>query len=359
MALAEVLLAGCCLLSGASSEEGLISGAVLNATDARPVAHAQVALRIRVEGQLVLVSESTADAEGRFLFRHLPVDPAYQYLPGANRDGVHFPGPPVRLTPQHPSAHLDLVVCDAIAEPCPLVCRRHEILIRPEPGVLRVSETLLVDNPTTRCFVGRAAQEGVEPVTLRLSIPADFVRTTFDEEFYGRRFVLSGGKLVTGIPWTPGQRELRFTYVLPNEKAWRLWERPLDLPTEDLTIRVVAERPQDVSCDLPRSKAAQSGEVIFQSPGKTLPAGHVLRLELGQLPVPWIAYARWTALAVLAGLMGSAVAVAIRRRLRPALPGEPDETASAVHGQATAAGTRRSKARRRRSAPNSSGRRAA
>ena len=54
--------------------------------------------------------------------------------------------------------------------------------------------------------------------------PADFQKVTFHEEFFGRAFAMRDGKLVTSIPWEPGQRVLAFTYFLWFIPAGRLVE---------------------------------------------------------------------------------------------------------------------------------------
>jgi hypothetical protein len=208
---------------------------------------------------------------------------------------------------------VQLSVCDTVAEPSSLVIRRHDIVIRPEAGVLRVTESILVENPTSTCYVGKSAAEGEEPVTLTLSIPSDFQRTTFEKEFFGRHFSLAGGKLVTGIPWTPGKREVKFTYVLANDKRYRIWERPVDLPCSDLRLCVATAHPEEVSCTLPPAPPERSGELVFQSAGEKLMPGHVIRVELGRLPVPWMVYGRWTAAATLVVLAGG-VCLAVMRR---------------------------------------------
>ena len=184
----------------------------MNASDGKmPVGRAEVVLRVKLHGQFVPVEKTNADAQGKFLFQHLPVGDDCQYRPGANQDGVHYPGPPIKLTSRLPHADVTLTVCSSVTHPNPLVIRQYEVIVRPEPGALNVTETILVDNPSSTCYVGRPDHEGAEPVTLQLAIPSDFERTTFHKEFFGRRFSLVDGRLVTGIPWTPGRRELKFT----------------------------------------------------------------------------------------------------------------------------------------------------
>ena len=302
-----------CMFQPDPSKGGRISGTVVNGTGGKAMpCQTMVMLRVLVDGQLVPLREEPADAQGRFVFRNLPVGMGHQYSPGANRDGIHYPGPRIRLTPQSPYAAVELTVYDAVQEPSPLVIRRQEIRVRPTEGALHVNESILVENPSTTSYVGRSEQDGANPVTLQLAIPSDFEQITFDEEFFGRRFWLSQGRLITGIPWTPGQREVKFHYVLRNTERRRTWQRPLDLPCSDLRL-CVCDSEGKVACSLGPPTAEQGGELVFESRGKTLPAGHLVRLELGQLPLSWIVYARWSAPVVLIGLMAASW-VALKRR---------------------------------------------
>ena len=312
---------------------GAITGVVVNASrDKSPVAECRVVLRARLENRFVVLNEISADHWGRFRFDNLPVGKYFEYLPGANRDGVHFSGPSVNITPEEPCAAVELSVCDSIAAPSPLVLRRHEICLHPEPGVLRVSEVLVIDNPSSACYVGQAPQEGAEPVTLALRISPEFERATFDEEYFGRRFVVSQGQLVTSLPWPPGKKELKFTYVIRNAETKRTWRRPLDLPCADVCVRVLTAKPEEVACNLSpavieKNEKGDAGAAVFQSAGTPLPSDFVISVDLRHLPVPWMAYARWTALFGLFGMVLGAGVFAIRRRRSPSRPTESQTAA--------------------------------
>ena len=317
MLAASTLLIAALALPGLAAD-GVIRGTVVNtSTGKRLPCMTEVVLRVRSDGQFVPCRDMVSDADGRFQFDHLPAGSGLVYQVGANRHGVHYPGPRVPLTAERPAAMVELSVCDAVAGPNPLVIRRMEIDITPEPGVLRVTESLVVDNPSSTCFVGESSSPSAEPVTLRLNIPSDFERTTFDEEFLGRRFAIQDGGLVTGIPWPPGRREVKYTYTLKNAETFRCWDRPLDLPCHEVQLRVHASNPKEVSCNLPGRPEVSEGQIVFRSDAEVLPAGHRLRVELGHLPLPWITYAKWLALVLLAGLMLAATAIMLRRRRRP------------------------------------------
>jgi hypothetical protein len=316
--------------AAAPGAEGVIAGRVVNASrGSRPVDGVQVVLQVRAEGQFAPFRETVTNALGQFRFENLPVGGDYLYLAGASQDGVYHPGPRLQVLAHRPSVRTELKVYDAVASPNPLVIRRQEILLCSEPGALRVTESLLVENPTDKCFVGEPTRQGAEPVTMRLSIPAEFERATFEEEFFGRRFSLAEGALVTGIPWPPGQREIKFTYVLRNEKKYSALQRPMDLPCEHLRVRVRTSnqiRRPDILVWLGKGQARTSvlsssgdgsGEAVFESTGETLPMGHVLHVDLGRLPLPLMAYARWIAVAVLALLMATVSRLAIWPKRRP------------------------------------------
>ncbi len=346
MALLNILLTSCLAVAGqVPQSNGSIEGVVLNATSGQtPVGGAEVLLRLRVEGQFVPVARTTADEGGKFRFEELYVGRDWVYLPGADRHEIHYPGSRVELTPLSPHARIELEVCNSVATPNPLVIRKHEIDIRPESGAVRVTETILVDNPSKTCYVGGAVDEGSEPVTLQLSIPSDFERTTFYKEFFGRRFSLVDGKLVTSIPWTPGEREVKFTYLLANSERTFRWQRPVDLPCDDVRIVVHTERPDEVACSLERDSVrpdetvqpdeaddSRTVAVTYLSDGDRLPAGEVLQVELGRLPLSMMAYGRWAALAVLVVAIGATGVATIRRRR-----GGRRDTASASPSQSPA-----------------------
>jgi hypothetical protein len=295
-----LILLYCLLTADPDAGGGTVTGTVVNASSGKtPVSGAEVVLRAEIHGESMICGQTVTDRQGRFIFDNLPRCEQYFYLPGANRDGVHFSGPRLQLTPQIPLADVELSVFDSISAPCPLVFLRQDIYMRFRSGALSVTESIIVDNPTRRCYVGARSQDGGEPITMQLAIPPNFERTTFQMEFFGRRFFLLGDKLVTSVPWPPGQREIEFTYVMPVRQGYYLWQRPLDLPCEQLSLSIETPNVADISCNLAISSAPTPDKVVYQSHRTTLPKGHVVRIELSCLPVPFMTYARWLAAALL------------------------------------------------------------
>lgn len=305
-----------------SSSDGWLGGIVVNESRSdAPVSGATVVLQIRTDGDFVLLDQTTTDASGRYLFRDLLVNPHVVYKASAHHDGIHYPGPAIKLNGENSTAGVTLKVRDTVASPNPLRVTSHRIDIQPSSGQLAVTETLQIDNPTQLTFVGEAGDaESPEPTTLQLSIPDDFQKVTFQQEFFGRRFLVRNGRLVTSLPWEPGTRELKFTYYLRNTQQHRRWERTLDLPTDQLELRVAAADPEEVACNLTLQGTQHRGgstELQFASGDAGLPAQFVIKCELGQLPVPWTTYAKWGAGMTLALFVVLAVVLG-RRAARTA-----------------------------------------
>jgi hypothetical protein len=317
IAAALLLATNCVAASLPPASEGTIRGIVVNTSHGElPVAESQVFLRRQSGDRFVPVAETTTDQQGMFRFDHLSIDGDGPYLPGANRDGVHYPGPRIPLTGDQPHARVKLLVCDATSGPSPLRISDYSIAIDARPGVLTVTEAMSIENPTSLCYVGKSPMGDRQPVTLRLAVPPAFERTTFHKEFFGRQFSLAGDKLVTGVPWPPGKRELAFTYVLACNKNDYVWHRPLDLPCRSLHLTVHANDVGGVSANLAPVTASKPGEVCFASTGTLRPAADAIEVTFGDLPIPAMAYGRALAVITLVGLVAGATAELLRRARR-------------------------------------------
>ena len=101
-----------------------------------------------------MLDETTTDAAGRFLFRNLLVSQYVEYKTSAHYEGIHYPGPRIQLTSGQDTAAATLAVRDVVHEPNPLRVRDHEIYIQSSTGVLEVTESLWVENPSDRTYVG-------------------------------------------------------------------------------------------------------------------------------------------------------------------------------------------------------------
>src|SRR4029079_14458232 len=108
----------------------------------------------------------------------VPLTGKLTYLPGANYQGIHYPGNRVNIDGRESALDQRIVVYDTVSEPDPLIVSRHQIEVQPDSGVLVVTETIVVANRTKGTYVGSEMETGGGAVTLRLSIPPEFEKVT-------------------------------------------------------------------------------------------------------------------------------------------------------------------------------------
>ncbi len=269
------------------------------------------------DNEFSVVAKTTTGQDGSFSFPGSSLgtrglSPDVVYLPGANRQGIHYPGPRLRLDSGRSPARVQLTAYDAVASPCPLVAEELSIDIQVNPGVLDVTEVLLISNPSSTTYVG-STDSDMPPTTLSLSIPEGVSHVTFNQEFDGRNFRLVDGRLVTSVPWTPGKRQLAFVYQLPVEHSQLLFSRPLDLPTSRVRLAVGGKCSDATACNLPRITDRGQLPIAFASTGQPLPAGYVIQLQVPHLSVSWLVNARWLAVILLGSLLAATAGLTFRR----------------------------------------------
>src|SRR5688572_8504299 len=128
--LALLLIAQLSNAIGLESSEptGRIQGVVLDGTNGNDnLGNVAVILQAGSDGALAPVVKTTTDIYGKFVFENVPLDPSVIYLPGADRDGVHYPGRRLRLNSDNRVAHQAITTFEAVESPSPLTAERHEI----------------------------------------------------------------------------------------------------------------------------------------------------------------------------------------------------------------------------------------
>ena len=146
-----------------------------------------------------------------------------------------------------------------------------------------------------------------EPVTLQLSIPSDFQKVTFHQEFFGRSFSDSRRDARHQHSLGTWQTRSEVHLLHPQHAATTdSGNEPWTCPRTNCACASPRRHPTEVSCNLEQQGTTQRAgysEVLFASGPNPLPAHHVVRLELGKLPVPWTSYGKWVAALLLIALI--------------------------------------------------------
>jgi hypothetical protein len=323
-------------LTALPERSGTLEGLVVNGSRGdEPVGGAEILLRAGHDNHLQEVDRGKTDSAGRFYF-HVPCDSTLTLLVGADRDGIHYPGNRVQVDERYSHQHVLVRVFDAVQAPSPLRATRHDIELSITQDLMTVSETLVIQNDSTKSYVGEHVGSD-RPVTLRLRIPPNFDRVTFAKEFYGRRFRIVDHELLTDIPWPPGKRELRLTYHLPLKGDAGRFQRALDMPCQEFTIRVRGTDLDRLSCDLPLKHKA-GNEAVFAAAAGQLIAGDTVTVQIGDVRPPWSLFARWGSVGVLSALI---LASTLAGRLRARSKSRSHPHIAAVNQQKLAATRRR------------------
>ncbi|MFO1095915.1 MAG: hypothetical protein U0992_21805 [Planctomycetaceae bacterium] len=344
----------CVAQANTPAATGSISGTAVNGSRGHiPLADVPIVLRASLEAGFEPVAETRTDAAGRFSFTDLPIADGLIYLPGVNHQDIHYPGSRLQLTPDRPAGRVQIIAYDAVGSPDPLVCRRAEFDVRPGDGYLEVAEKLVIANLGNTSYIGEP-QEGHPAVTLRLELPGGFDKVTFDEEFLGRNFVLHNHDLVSSLPWPPGERTIKFRYRLPVAGRSTSFARRLDLTTQTMALRIWNKPADEVACSLVSEPAQHDGAVVFEYTGETLPAGRLVELSIGALPLTLDAAGRWGALLFLGLLIAGALIVTRRRgldraKIAPAPGATPRNLRQRFVPMSTESATRQNMPQRRQS----------
>ena len=129
MALTLLLLTVSMLAANPPVGDGVIEGTVVRAIDQAPFPAPRWCCGRRSAANCWRWPRPRPTPRENSALSIFPLMAIASTLPGANRDGIHYPGPSVRLSSLLHRAQLRLAVHDAVTFPNPLVVRRHEIIL--------------------------------------------------------------------------------------------------------------------------------------------------------------------------------------------------------------------------------------
>ncbi|HUF27188.1 MAG TPA: hypothetical protein VMM18_09440 [Gemmatimonadaceae bacterium] len=287
-------LAAMLLLSGAASLGAQLSaapvhrveGRVLRASstggDPRPVAGVQVTLhRIGSDSAGALDSLRTA-GDGRYAFRYRPFgsSPAI-YLVSAEHGGVAYFAPPLR-EPVVAGDDADILVFDTTSAAVPISVRtRHLIVGAPFDGDREIIEVYELSNDTLLTAIpgeaGRAVWAAVVPGEAHdFTVPGD-------QGVAQTAILHRDGRVLLFAPFTPGVRQLAFTYRVPASAF------PVRLPLERATgmLEVMVEEATGTVHApgiAPADSTVVDGRSFRRFVARDLPSSGVMTLDLAPPP---------------------------------------------------------------------------
>ncbi|MFC1949357.1 carboxypeptidase-like regulatory domain-containing protein [Chloroflexota bacterium] len=292
-----------------ASEEGVISGQVVNGTEGGgSVAGVEVALITYIDDALAGTELTSTDGEGRFRFDN--VDTGHTYLVSANYMKVDYYYP-VDFGTGGTTVFVEVGVCDTTtSDEAVRVGLRHTIIEVGEERLL-VTEVLWLSNDGDSTYVGI---DGV----LVFTLPDGAYDFTVPQETMQDYKVLGDNMASYLVPFPPGERQLLFTYNLERPESDELViPLEIDYPTDTIELMVGGEGIEVSVSRLAPSEPVftEADERFIHFRGENYASGTVIELSLSGLSGGGVPYfiAIWVIIAMV--IAGTAIYLIRRNKV--------------------------------------------
>ncbi|USN99292.1 MAG: hypothetical protein H6810_01035 [Phycisphaeraceae bacterium] len=256
--------------AGPTASGNLAIRAIPGTRDAAIPAGAKVLVTLFHQGRPVRQLDATLDDTGLAVLSDVPVVAALTPVVQVEYSGVTYQDTGPEMTPEHPDSSVQVTVFETTnAKPAWRVVSR-QVLVTPSPGRVSVSETVYVDNPSDKTWLGDKPASNGKTTTVDLSLPERAENVTLGGGFHGWCCTtFEGGTLAVQMPLMPGKYVYQFTYDVAT-------------PTGEGTISLGADAVTDeVAMFIPESGVTASPDGL--SPGSVqMTESGPLRLYVGR-----------------------------------------------------------------------------
>jgi hypothetical protein len=186
---------------------GIIEGRVSNGTAgaAAVAAGLPVTLYAVQGGTEVRTLETTTDANGRFRFENLDVDPSLEFWPEVvYRDVTYRSDEPYQFDGEETTLTAPITVFETTDDDSDVAVDSVHFIAESFGQVLRISEIHLYGNRGDRTYVGQNGEDGA-PNTLYIPLPENATGIAFEQEGAAERYLEVEGGIMDTEPVPPGQ----------------------------------------------------------------------------------------------------------------------------------------------------------
>lgn len=158
------------------------------------------------------------DEQGVVILTDVPVGPEIRPLVRIKYAGVTYQEVGPVMDAGSPKASMQVTVYET-TETAPewRIPMRH-VMATPAAGGYEVSETVVVENPSDRTWLGGAANEKGRRPVVQLGLPPSAGSITLESGFHGWCCTeISGRTLTVQMPLMPGRASFKFSYRVPSD----------------------------------------------------------------------------------------------------------------------------------------------
>ena len=279
----------------AAASDGAITGLVRNGTTGQPASGEAITLVFIGPQGPEGIGQTRSGADGRFAFRGVADG---RYLIQASHQGVSYAAHGVISS----GSPVDVVVqVFDVSDRVPLRVALLGLAIDVQPGYVRISEVVHLQNSTSQTFLG--------PVSFPLPRGARYV--TFSDGLHQPR--VEGAQILDRLIVRPGAHQLAYGYSVAGSGEVALDHR-LALPVERLELFVAAPAEARSPRLQPLPTVTNEGQTYTRASGRAIPPVDLAMSVIG-VPSPrtWLAP---VAAGTLAGLLIIGLMAAIAREGR-------------------------------------------
>lgn len=261
------------------------------------------------EGNSDTVQEKSVGADGKVLFQNLDDAIRFNYAVQVEYEGAHYQLPAFRLGKIGQSVKVHVYPSTRDINESFVGMRGFQYLQLRE-GFFRVDVMYRVMNMSLTTWLPQG-------VLLQLPPGAEAIDARAKSGDAG--FEAKGGAVELVGTFPPGQRDVQFSFQLPNRNQGQV-RLEMSLPPHLAELRILAEKTPDMVLDVPGFEAAQptsapDGKEVLIT-GRTMQPGQSemqsVTIELSGLPT--VGPGRWFAVALATLLGGGGLAAAARRQ---------------------------------------------
>ncbi|MEC9013889.1 MAG: hypothetical protein VYA78_04860, partial [Chloroflexota bacterium] len=273
-----------------AQEAADVRGQVVNGTEGAiiPEDLSVLMLITSPDGRLSGTGQTSADAEGRFIFEDVQVREGDSYTVSVNHLGVFY-GTSFGATDL--ADELTLTVFEVTGDASVIEVKRQVMVIAGvDEGAQTLSaiEFVQIDNPSDRTLVPDLTN--VEQISfLRFSLPPNPAELTVNSDLPAGDIVSIGTGFALASPVVPGSHSIDFSYTFPFDAETLGFRQSLVQGTEIFQIWI----PEVISGvglnGLPTTDAVNvQGTSYHAYEAKDIPRGQGVELEFTGLPVPGV-----------------------------------------------------------------------
>lgn len=202
--------------SAAARRGTLAIRAVQGTKDAPAITGAEVEIDMVVGNRSLQHYATKMDDQGLVMLGDVPVGAGVRPLVRIKYAGVTYQEVGPEMTPSRSQASMAVTVYETTEEAPPWKVSMRHMLATPGPMGFQVSETVVVENPSDRTWIGGTPDEAGKRPVVRLSLPSQAQTIQLDEGFHGwccTKF--DANELTVQMPLMPGQSTFKYSYRVP------------------------------------------------------------------------------------------------------------------------------------------------